>query len=68
MDGVKQNYRARSRLEVFYTGGCVRLSSDGTTLACACADEAKVSLSNKNQYSQYMHACRIRRILLEHVV
>jgi hypothetical protein len=42
MDGIKQNYRARSRLEVFYTGGCVRLSSDGTTLACACADEAKV--------------------------
>ncbi|KAH7616951.1 putative Transducin beta-like protein 3 [Nannochloris sp. 'desiccata'] len=42
MDGVKRNYRARSRLEVFYTGGCVRLSSDGTTLACACADEAKL--------------------------
>ena len=38
----KQNYRVRSKLEVFYTGGPARLSADGKLLACACADEVKV--------------------------
>ena len=49
MEGVKQNYRPRSRLEVFYSGGCVRLSKDGTTLACACADEVKVRIWEANK-------------------
>ncbi len=38
----KLNYRVRLRLEVFYTGGAVRLSHDGKLLACACGDEVKV--------------------------
>ena len=42
MAAAKQNYRVRQRLEVFYTGGSVRLSADGRLLACACADEVKV--------------------------
>jgi U3 small nucleolar RNA-associated protein 13 len=42
MASTKQNYRVRQRLEVFYTGGAVRLSADGRLLACACADEVKV--------------------------
>lgn len=40
--GARQNYRLQSRLEVFYTGGAVRVSNDGAVLACACGDEVKV--------------------------
>jgi len=42
MNGLKTNFRVRSRLDAFYTGGPVRASRDGATLACACADEVKV--------------------------
>lgn len=42
MDVLKENFRVRSRLEVFYTGGSVRMSSDGSQIACACADDVKV--------------------------
>ncbi|GMH45250.1 hypothetical protein BSKO_13207 [Bryopsis sp. KO-2023] len=38
----KKTYRPAARLEVFYTGGPVKLSGDGKTLACACGDETKV--------------------------
>lgn len=59
MDGLKQNYRVRSRLEVFYTGGSVRLSNDGTTLACACADEVKVGVegSDHPESGTALYAC-----------
>lgn len=39
---MKQNYRLDARLDVFYTGGTLRLSRDGTQTACACHDEVKV--------------------------
>ena len=42
MAATVRNYRVRSKLEVFYTGGPARLSADGKLLACACADEVKV--------------------------
>lgn len=42
MTTPKHSYRVRRKLEVFYTGGPVRLSRDGRLLACACADEAKL--------------------------
>lgn len=50
MDTAKQNYRVRARLEVFYTGGAVRLFNDGATLACACADEVKVDEGNNGMH------------------
>ncbi len=39
----KLNYRVKLKLEVFYSGGAVRLSHDGKLLACACGDEVKVT-------------------------
>jgi hypothetical protein len=42
MSQQKLNYKLKSKLEVFYTGGALALSRDGKTLACACADEVKV--------------------------
>lgn len=44
MAASKQNYRIQRKLEVFYTGGPARLSGNGRVLACACADEVKVSM------------------------
>ena len=40
---ARSNYRQKAKLEVFYTGGAARLSGDGKLVACACADEVKVS-------------------------
>ena len=40
MEGPKQNFRVRARLEVFFTGAAMQVS--GNMLACACADEVKV--------------------------
>lgn len=48
MAAAKQNYRVRSKLEVFYTGGAARLSEDGKLLACACADEVKARAAEKH--------------------
>jgi hypothetical protein len=42
MADLKLNYSLESRLEVFYTGGCVRMSADESKTACACHDEVKV--------------------------
>lgn len=42
MSDLKQNYRLEGRIEVFYTGGTMRLSSDASKMACACHDEVKV--------------------------
>jgi hypothetical protein len=39
---ASKNYKVDKRLEVFYTGGAVRVSDDGAQLACACSDEVKV--------------------------
>ena len=43
---AKQTYRAKVKLEVFYSGGAVQLSPDGRHLACACGDEVKVCRSS----------------------
>lgn len=40
---AKQNYKPKSSLEVFYTGGPVSLSNNGH-VACACQDDIKVEL------------------------
>jgi len=45
MADLKLNYSLESRLEVFYTGGCVRMSADESRTACACHDEVKVRLT-----------------------
>ena len=42
MSDLKQNYRLEGRIEVFYTGGAMRLSRDISRMACACHDEVKV--------------------------
>ncbi len=67
---AKLNYKIKSKLEVFYTGGAARLSSDGTFVACACGDEVKVgltlhklppcshSMGNRHQQLRLM-ACRL---------
>jgi U3 small nucleolar RNA-associated protein 13 len=39
----KQTYKAKQKLEVFYTGGAARITRDGKLLACACNEEVKVS-------------------------
>lgn len=38
---AKLNYRPKSSIEVFYSGGAVSLSNDGKS-ACACQDDIKV--------------------------
>ena len=38
---AKLNYKAKSSIEVFYSGGAVTLSKHGL-LACACQDDIKV--------------------------
>ena len=38
---AKLNYKPKSSIEVFYSGGAVSLSKHGL-LACACQDEFKV--------------------------
>ncbi|KAL2610086.1 hypothetical protein R1flu_028659 [Riccia fluitans] len=38
----KKNYKPSAALELFYTGGPVVLSRDGTCAACACADDVKI--------------------------
>lgn len=40
---AKLNYKPKSSIEVFYSGGAVSLSKDGL-LACACQDDIKVLL------------------------
>jgi len=57
---MKQNYRLEGRLEVFYTGGAMRLSRDSSRSACACHDEVKVS--NLIYYLIKDHSFRIRSI------
>ena len=42
MAAAVKAYRVRRKLEAFYTGGAVRLSQDGSLLACSCADEVKL--------------------------
>ncbi|KAH7404644.1 hypothetical protein KP509_15G036100 [Ceratopteris richardii] len=39
---LKQNYKCLTKMEVFYTGGPVAMSPDGTFVACACLDHVKV--------------------------
>lgn len=39
----KVTYRAKRKLEAFYTGGAVRLTPDGSHLVCACSDEVKIT-------------------------
>ena len=39
---AKVNYKPKSSVEVFYSGGAVTLSRNGQ-LACACQDDIKVS-------------------------
>lgn len=41
---LKKTYRPTSKLEVFYTGGRVALSKDGTFVVCPCSEEVKVRL------------------------
>ena len=55
-----KNYKIDKRLEVFYTGGAVRVSGDGAQLACACSDEVKVPSSGmqniaERRISTHMH-------------
>ncbi len=38
---AKLNYKPKSSIEVFYSGGAVSLSIDGN-VACACQDDIKV--------------------------
>lgn len=45
MSDLKQNYRLEGRIEVFYTGGAMRLSRDISRMACACHDEVKVCIN-----------------------
>ena len=43
----RKSYKVGNRLEPFYTGGPLSLSSGGDTVACACGDEVKlVQMSN----------------------
>lgn len=46
---AKLTYRPRTKLEVFYTGGAARLSPDGSQLASACGDEAKVPMVQNDE-------------------
>ena len=39
---LKKTYRPTSKLEVFYTGGRVALSNDGSFVVCPCSEEVKV--------------------------
>jgi hypothetical protein len=41
---LKKTYRPTSKLEVFYTGGRVALSRDGSFVVCPCSEEVKVGL------------------------
>lgn len=63
----KLNYRQRLKLEVFYTGGAVRLSSDGKLLACACGDEVKVSVAQV-ETSAWRLTCMLASADLYHVL
>ncbi|KAJ7554555.1 hypothetical protein O6H91_06G145000 [Diphasiastrum complanatum] len=38
----KKNFRVTPALQVFYSGGPVRLLPDGSHVACACGEEVKV--------------------------
>ncbi|EFJ35160.1 hypothetical protein SELMODRAFT_80645 [Selaginella moellendorffii] len=40
--GYKKNFRATPALQLFYTGGPLRLAPDASFLACACNDEVKI--------------------------
>jgi U3 small nucleolar RNA-associated protein 13 len=40
--GEKVTYKPKHKLEVFYTGGAVRLTNDGKLAVCGCNDELKV--------------------------
>lgn len=51
---MKQNYRLDTRLDVFYTGGTLRLSRDGTQTACACHDDVKVRVYNVDIYDELL--------------
>lgn len=42
---AKLNYKPKSSIEVFYSGGAVSLSKNGL-LACACQDDIKVSMAS----------------------
>ena len=39
----KTTYRPFAKLEKFYTGGAVCLTTDESAIICACGDEVKVS-------------------------
>lgn len=59
---AKLTYRPRTKLEVFYTGGAARLSPDGSQLASACGDEAKVPMVQMT--SSKAHMCAIEVIAM----
>lgn len=46
-DRMKQTYRPKLKLEVFFTGGAVSLAPSGRHVACACGDEVKVNARRK---------------------
>ncbi len=54
---AKQTYRAKVKLEVFYSGGAVQLSPDGRHLACACGDEVKVCRSSCGRHENVWMRC-----------
>ena len=52
---TKTNYRLKSKLEVFYTGGPAQVSGDGKLIACACGDQVKVRACARRPRRTRMH-------------
>ena len=54
---AKLNYKPKSSIEVFYSGGAVSLSKNGL-LACACQDDIKVSMTAFCNVNLHRHPCQ----------
>ena len=54
---AKLNYKPKSSIEVFYSGGAISLSKTGL-LACACQNDIKVSMATFCSVNLCRHPCQ----------